>query len=347
MPTLPLFRRFPELEGVIPWMPLGHFPTPLEPLALAAESRSSVKRDDLTGEPYGGNKVRKLEFLVADALRAGSRRLITAGALGSHHALATAVYGRAAGLPVTLILFPQPMTAHVVRVLLSDVAQGAELRFVPRMELVPAALMAQRWARRDEGAYVIPPGGSDALGTLGYVNGVLELAEQLAAGAALAPAEIHVAAGTLGTTAGIAIGLALAGVEAGLVATRITSRVVTNERALARLVRGALDLLGPGAGLDAGQVVRRVEIRHGQIGGGYGRETAAGREATELFQALGLRLDPTYTAKAAAEALAAARAGRSVLFWHTLSAREPELGEPEAALAARLPERFRRLLESG
>ena len=370
--TLPLFQRFPALAQRVRWQWLGRYPTPVQRLVLPAGALW-VKRDDLTAEPYGGNKVRKLEFLIADALGSGAGRLVTAGALGSHHALATAVYGRAAGLPVTLVLFPQPVTPHVRRVLLTDVALGAQLRFVPRLELVPGALLALRWAARRERPYVIPPGGSDALGTLGYVNAGLELAQQVAAGTLPAPAEVHVAAGTLGTAAGLAIGLTLAGLETRVAATRITGRVVTNERTLGRLIRSALALLAPEVALDAEQVVGRVEIRHGQIGAGYGRETEAGRAATVQLAAAGLELDPTYTAKAAAEALTAACVAASAgsggasgggadaregaraavrraapapepLFWHTLSATEPPLDEEEAVLLARLPERFRRCL---
>ncbi len=358
--TLPLFRRIPGLAERVAWLALGRFPTPVVRLELPGGALW-VKRDDLTATPYGGNKVRKLEFLLADALRSGAGRLVTAGALGSHHALATAVYGRAVGLPVTLVLFPQPVTAHVRRVLLTDVALGAELRFVPRMELVPGALLAVRWLARHEHGYVIPPGGSDALGTLGYANAGLELAEQVAAGALPPPPEVHVAAWTLGTAAGLAIGLGLAGLPTRVAATRITGRVVTNERVLLKLVRGGLALLAPEIALDSAEVAARVEIRHGQIGAGYGRETEAGRVATAQLAAAGLELDPTYTAKAAAEALAAlaaaAGAGGSAgsqrattsppLFWHTLSAAEPPLGEEEGALLARLPERFRRCLAAG
>ncbi|HEX9107860.1 MAG TPA: pyridoxal-phosphate dependent enzyme [Longimicrobiales bacterium] len=342
---IPLFRRYPALAGRIAWRSFGHYPTPVERVELAGGRTLQVKRDDLTAPVYGGNKVRKLEFLIAHAAGQGARRLITAGALGSHHALATALYGREAGIPVTLLLFPQPVTPHVRRVLLTDVALGAELRFVPRMEMVPGALLARRWAARQERACVIPPGGSDALGTLGYVNAALELAEQVAAGELEPPSRVHVAAGTLGTTAGIAIGLALAGLDTEVAATRITGRIVTNERALLRLIRGALALLEPEVRLDAQAVAARVEIRHGQIGAGYGRETEAGRRATELLGAAGLKLDPTYTAKAAAEALAGAGDGRE-LFWQTLSAAEPPLPEEESELESRLPERFRRCLEA-
>ncbi|HET9983870.1 MAG TPA: pyridoxal-phosphate dependent enzyme [Longimicrobiales bacterium] len=340
-----LFRRFPRLEGRIAWTPLGRFPTPVQELPVGG-GHAWIKRDDLSGEEYGGNKVRKLEFLLADARQAGASRLVTAGAMGSHHALATAVYARRLGLEATLVLFPQPLTPHARRVLLTDVALGAELRFTRRMEFVPGALLAARWAHRREGAYAVAPGGSDARGTLGYVAAALELAEQVAAGEAPRPEVVHVAAGTLGTAAGLAIGLALAGLDTTVAATRITGRIVTNERTLARLVRGALALLEPGGvRLDPAEALRRVELRHGQIGAGYGQETEAGRRATSLFEEVGLRLDPTYTAKAAAELLADPPGPeRPTLFWHTLSATEPALRAPEAELEARLPEPFRRWL---
>src|SRR5690606_7123727 len=132
-PAPALFRRFPELAARIPWLPLGSFPTSVEPLDLDGPVPSGVrllvKRDDLGARPYGGNKVRKLEFILAEAKRRGAERLITVGAVGSHHALATTVYGRAHGFRVTLVLFPQQMNEHVRRILLLDYALGAELRY--------------------------------------------------------------------------------------------------------------------------------------------------------------------------------------------------------------------------
>lgn len=341
-----LFRRFPRLRERIPWLPLGRFPTPVEPLALSGGA-VHVKRDDLSGHPYGGNKVRKLELLLADARGRNAGRVVTAGAFGSHHALATALYARAGGFDATLVLFPQPVTPHVRRVLLTDAEIGAELRFTRRMELVPGALLAARWARRAERPYAIPPGGSSALGTLGYVSGALEFAEQVAAGEVPAPRTIYVAAGTLGTAAGLAVGLALAGLDARVVAVRITGRIVVNERALAKLVRGAVALLEPaGARLDPADALRRVELRHDQIGAGYGSETTAGRDAAALFAEHGLALDPTYTAKAAAALLADLPASRDeLLFWHTFSAADPELRTPERELLERLPQAFRQALE--
>src|SRR5690606_757705 len=122
---------------------------------------------DQSGLPYGGNKVRKLEFLLAHARALGATRLVTAGATGSHHALATTVYGRQLGFDVTLCLFPQPLTDHVRRVLLLDHALGAELRWTPRMETIPLALFRARHAYRKERIFVVAPGGADPIGTLG------------------------------------------------------------------------------------------------------------------------------------------------------------------------------------
>ena len=150
-----------------------------------------------------------MEFLLAHAAARGATRLITAGAAGSHHALATAVFGRKSGFDVSLVLFPQHRTDHVREVLLTDAALGAELRFTPRMTMVPAALTGARLAHWRERIQLIPPGGSNEIGTLGYINAALELARQIEGGELPAPETIVLAIGTLGTTAGIAIGLAL------------------------------------------------------------------------------------------------------------------------------------------
>jgi D-cysteine desulfhydrase len=338
-----LFRREPGLVGRIPRVALGTFPTPVErhELDTARGVRSIlVKRDDRCADGYAGNKVRKLEFVLADARAAGAGRLITVGATGSHHAFATAFHGRRVGLPVSLVLFPQSPTPHVRDMLLLDQAAGADLRWVARMEGVPWALWRTRVKHRRERPYVVPPGGSSAVGTLGYVSAALELAEQVASGEAPLPTRIHVAAGTLGTVAGIAIGLAWSGLDVPVIATRITARVVTNERVLARLVRATLlQLSSLGVAVpDAEAVLRLVELRHDQLGAGYGQPTEAASLAQRTFAEAGLRLDTTYTAKAAASLLADDEGGEP-LFWHTLSAIEPrELAD--TVTAADLPPRF-------
>lgn len=316
-----LLDRYPVLNDRLPWVCLGIGPTPLTSLEVAGRS-VLLKRDDLSARPYGGNKVRKLEFLLARARAEGATRLVTAGATGSHHALATTIYGRALGFDVTVLLFPQHRTPHVREVLLGIAGMGADLRFLPRMEAVPYGLWRTRRAA-GERCCTIPPGGSDATGTLGYVAAALELDEQLASQAA--PDAIYLAAGTLGTVAGVALGLALAGRPIPIVGVRITSRLVTNRRALRRLIRGAAAVLER-AGIDTGDAAARalalVRLDDDQVGAGYGHATGAGSAATEAFAAHGIVLDPTYTAKAAAALLAASDA--RPLFWHTLSAHMPQ-----------------------
>jgi len=339
-----LFDHLPGLRERAPWISLLTGPTPVHQYHLGGRE-VLVKRDDLTARPYGGNKVRKLEFLLAEAARSGAGRLVTAGAFGSHHALATAIYGRAQGFQVTCVLFPQPLTGHVRGVLRSIAAAGAELRFTRRLEGVPFALRRAKWGARSERACIIPPGGSSPAGALGYAEAALELDAQIRAGECPEPGSIHVAAGTLGTAAGLAVGLALAGRSIPIFATRITSLLVTNERALRGLVRGTLALLEPaGPALPpAERVLATVRLRHDQVGAGYGRETEAAQAAAAAWAAVGLQLDGTYTAKAAAALLADPPQAPPPLFWHTLSAWQPEPG-PEALAAAALPEPFRTIL---
>jgi len=345
-----LFARYPRLRERLPWVGLGEGPTAVEPLPTPALATGCwLKRDDRTAGAYGGNKVRKLEFLLGEALERGVRRVVTGGAMGSHHALATALHARAVGLGCTAVLFPQPVTDHVREVVAAHAALGTELVHVPHMTLVPPGMWRVRLFRGVDEVMIIPPGGSSDTGTLGYASAALELDDQLRAGALPEPETIHLPAGTLGTAAGLAVGLALAGrqTRVRVVAVRIIGSLVANQRVLRRLVTGTLRRLER-AGVTvppAAEVLSRVEIREGYIGAGYGEATQAGREAAARFGETGISLDSTYTAKAAACFLADATAdpGRPRLFWHTLSETTPPPGE--ASAIASLPPPFRRVVD--
>ena len=370
--AIPLFERAPALARRVPYDAIGTYPSPVERVELEDAGERIpilVKRDDVAAAGYAGNKVRKLEFILADARARGVTRLITAGATGSHHAFATAYHGRRAGFEVSLVLFPQSLTPHVRHMLLLDAAVGAELLWASRMETVPYGLWRARFAHRREAVCTIPPGGSSDIGTFGYINAGLELAAQIAAGASPRPSSVHVAAGTLGTLAGIGIGLAWAGLDVPIVGTRITARLLTNERTLATLVNATLARLRSAGATGipaAAAVLSHIELQHDQIGAGYGRPTTAGSHAADVFRAAGLELDTTYTAKAAAGLLAlrkpatpalssaapirtvangSARADGSMpLFWHTLSAVEPH-GIAGGITPADLPRQFARYLD--
>ena len=350
VPERAIFQRWPSLRTRLAFTPLAALPTPLDEIEIAHGNQTRtvlVKRDDISSPDYGGNKVRKLEFILGRAQALGATRVITAGAAGSHHALATTVHARTLGMRSTLVLFPQHRTEHVRETLLANHALGAELRFTRRMEGVPYALWRARREHAGETTHLIAPGGSDAYGTLGYVSAALELAGQLQADGRASPSVIHVAAGTLGTVAGIAIGLAAAGLHIPIVGSRITSRIVANRRALTRLVRATLNVLKT-AGTEACSeqaALSMIDLRDEQLGAGYGHGTPEGEAAIAAFAAAGLQLDITYTAKAAAALLSEPQHSTAPLFWLTFSAHMPKLPAP-GGTAENLPPEFVAYLHS-
>lgn len=331
----PLFRRFPVLEASIPWLQLGDWPTPVTRVTEPPRGFAGtlwVKRDDRSSDRYGGNKVRKLEYLLADARSRGAGRIITTGVVGSHHCLATAVHGRRAGFPVTLVVFPQPDTPHSREIAALNEAWADEVRHCGSFVSQPFAEAAVRWRHRGEQPYVIPGGGSNPRGALGYVGGALELAEQVEEGLLPRPDTITVAAGTLGTLAGIAIGAAMTNLADRIVGIRIVPPTVANPVVLGRLVEGAVRLL-TAAGVPAPDprlVVKRVELVGNWIGGGYGHPTEWGERATAWFGDRGLELDPSYTAKTVAGLLdrLEEEGGGTHVYWHTLSSVVPR-AEPD------------------
>ena len=301
---------------------LGTYPTAVQELTQASRGRCAlwVKRDDRTAELYGGNKVRKLEYLLADARARGATRLVTIGAVGSHHVLATTLYGRQEGFAVEAALVPQPRTDHVVEVVRAGLGHG--LRAMPAGGYLGVALrVAPRVLGR--GAYFVMVGGSSAVGSLGYVDAARELARQVRAGEMPEPDVVVVALGSGGTVAGIAAGLELEGLRAevvGVVVAEPASFVAFRARRLARACLRSAGGRGARGWLD-----RRLVIDRRWLGRGYGYPTEEGGRATEVAARAGLTLDPTYTAKAFAAALARVEGLReagspeTVLYWHTLS----------------------------
>lgn len=304
-----------------------------------------VKRDDLTAPLYGGNKVRKLEYILADARARSATRLVTIGAVGSHHVLATTLYGTRAGFAVEAGLVPQPRTDHAAEVVRAGIARG--MRALPAGGYVGvASRVAPRLLAR--GTYFVTVGGSSVLGSLGYVQAARELARQVTAGEMPEPDVIVAALGSGGTVAGLAAGLELAGMRAkvvGVVVAEPAWAVAFRARSLAR---GCMRRLG--ARPRRGWLDERLVIDRRWLGAGYGHATDAGARATEEAARAGLALDPTYTAKTFAAALARVEAlqgdptPKTVLYWHTLSSAPASpllLGAPdESALDARV----RRLL---
>lgn len=222
-----LFNKFPKLKQTISYIPLCDLPTPIMKLENFGNRISCnnifIKRDDLIGKNlgggfrlYGGNKPRKLEFLLADAKDKGAKTIITYGCAGSNHALATAVYAKELGFKCILMLKDQPNSFVVRHNLLLDNYYNAKLMFFPNDKVRSAA--AEEILTNDKEAYLIPTGGSNAIGTIGVVNAALELACQIQNGQIKEPDFIYVATGSCATTAGLLLGLKVAGLKTKIVA---------------------------------------------------------------------------------------------------------------------------------
>jgi len=276
--------------------------------------------------------VRKLEFLLAAAQARGARSVITFGAVGSNHALATAIYARKLGLQPISMLVPQPWTERIQRNLLCGHAAGATLLHFNSRKAVSLGTIDQVLAEvRASGRrpFIIPAGGSSPLGVVGFVNAALELRDQVAAGDLPEPDAIYVASGTMGTCIGLSIGVAVAGMKTSIEAVRVTAAPFTSlekaRRLFARTV-GLLRKLDPSFPALAFPEAQ-FHVREGFLGEGYARATVEGAAAVQrAASAEGCVLEGTYTGKALACLLADAGAGRLAgkvaVFWNTSNGRD-------------------------
>ncbi len=327
---LSLFERFPRLEEKLPHLEIAALPTPVENLPGLSRKlgiHGMIKRDDLTARPYGGNKVRKLEFLLAEALSVGAGHVLTFGCAGSNHATATGVYARRHNLKSISMLFDQP-NARSVRINLKySHLCGIRLHHYeswPSPPLQTAVIMQEVFRSTGVYPYVIPPGGSSPVGTIGFVNAGIELARQVRGGEIPYPHVIYVAAGTLGTCAGLRLGLDLSGMETRVEAVQVTGEKFASPRRFAQLYNDTGEYL---ASLDSNIIPSKltpsqVAMRNDQYGGKYAQYTPESVEAVNLLaQSDGIKLEGTYTGKAMAALLKDARegllTGKNVLFWNT------------------------------
>ncbi len=328
LPNRPIFCRWPELATSVAFQALGSFPTAVEPSdQLARElgiASLSVKRDDLSAADYGGNKVRKLEFLLGDALAQRKSHVVTFGGMGSNHAIATALNCKKLGLTCGAVLTPEPETDAVRTAIERHKMLGTQIEIAHDYGTIREAAdkLAQKFGR--ENTYEIPFGGSSPVGALGFVNAALELKGQIDSGDIAAPDAIYLACGTTGSIAGLALGLAIAEINCTIEAVQVTPDSLKPQQLAERLVTGASNILA--ATVTEIPTVKDVtalfNIRNDQLGEGYALPTEACREAAELFtSATGLPVSLTYTAKALAALVADARKGKlrgkRVMFWNT------------------------------
>ncbi|HQP19755.1 D-cysteine desulfhydrase [Phenylobacterium conjunctum] len=312
--------RFPRAR-------FAHLPTPLEAAPRLGEALGGlnlfIKRDDCTGLAGGGNKTRKLEFLVGAALAAGADTLVTQGAVQSNHVRQTIAAAAKFGLACEVILEERVATNAIDyqgsgNVLL-DHLLGGKSRRVPAGSDMNAALeqVAEEIRAKGGKPYVIPGGGSNTIGALGYVDCALELVRQADA-QGLKIDRIVTATGSAGTHAGLVAGLALAGADIPVLGIGVRAPKETQEANVHKLAVATAEMLGHGD-----RVTREMTVADcDYVGEGYGLVDEAVIEALKLAaRTEGLLLDPVYSGKAMKGLIALAQQGmfkgETVVFLHT------------------------------
>jgi L-cysteate sulfo-lyase len=316
----------------IPRVSLAQLPTPLEPLARLSAHLGGptiyIKRDDQTGLATGGNKARKLEFLVAEAMAQGCDTLVTTGGVQSNHARQTAAAAARLGLGCELLL-PRLVDGRTVEYecsgnVLLDRLLGARVQILPRESFNDQTFEAAMSRLRSEGRkpFFIPIGGSTPRGALGYIVAVQELFAQTRQ-AGIEPTVLLVGTGSGGTHAGIVAGMVLAGQKARVQGISVSGQKDQRQALVAQLAAEALDLVGSRAAAQTENIAHRVSVLDQYVGPGYGQPTDGMIEAVQLVARLeGILLDPVYTGKAMAGLIDLVRQGQltardTVVFWHT------------------------------
>ena len=307
----------------MPAIPLTPHATPIDDLtrlraALGGKKapRLLMKRDDLLSFGGGGNKIRKLQTVIAEAKAGGADMLITCGGLQSNHARATAAAGAALGLPVVLVLNGEPPANPLANTRL-DLLFGADVRYVPNREArVPTMqAVADELRRTGRRPAIVPIGASTPTGAMGFARGLAEIL-----GAGIKPDIIVHSSSSGGTQAGVVAGCRLFGMSTKIIG------VSADERAddLQAIVRNLINEMAARLGVRPETLgCDDIDVDDTQVGQGYGIPTAASSEALELLaRKEGILLDPTYTAKAMAGLIARVRhevfdKESTVLFWHT------------------------------
>ncbi len=314
--------------GRFPRIRLGQLPTPLEPMKRLSEAlggpRLWIKRDDCTGLSTGGNKTRKLEFLMADALRQRADTVLTQGATQSNHARQTAAAAAKLGLACHILLEdrtgfnddPYRLNGNV----LLDRLHGATISARPGGADMAAEMekLAEELRARGRKPYIIPGGGSNPIGALGYANCAQEMLAQFA-DLGLAPAAIVHGTGSAGTQAGLVTGLVACNSRAPVLGISVRAPKERQEASVLALAKRTADHLG------LGDIVQpeHVSANGDYVGAGYGLPTPGMVDAVRMTAELeGILLDPVYSGKAMAGLVDLVRKGHfkadsDVIFLHT------------------------------
>lgn len=305
--------RLPHYEFLTGPTPVTHVP--------ALGPGVWIKDDSHSGELYGGNKVRKLEWSLAEVVSQKRKVVMTAGALGTNHGLATAIYARELGLKTVILLVDQPPNDELDAKVAAMEATGAKLYYshTPARVIATIPLLMIRYLGA-RAPWILTVGGSSASGVLGFVQAAFELADQIRSGELPEPDEVVVAVGSGGSAAGLLLGMRLAGINSRVRGVLVNDATKITENKVVGMARRSLKLLERhGARFETPDLSGFI-LDRSQLGDGYGHFTEAATAAIQSFKAAGVALDPVYTGKAGAALLADPPSSETLLFWNTYSA---------------------------
>ena len=326
-----LFEKYPILREKLDYTSLGKFPTPVDKLydfgSAIGLDNLYIKRDDLTSQLYGGNKVRKLEFILGYAKKEKVKRVITFGCAGSNHALATAIFSNSCGIRSVSLLLSQPNAQYVRNNLLASYFYGAKLYHCPNKTAIAfkcLSMLIGHGLKHGHFPIFIPPGGSSPLGTVGFVNAALELKNQIGSGVMPEPDYIYVALGTMGTAVGLLLGVLAAKLKSKIVAVRVVDKNMANIERVENLFNKTNLLLNS---LDPSFTLynfpkERIIIKEDFFGEKYALFTPEAMKAVSLIKNKeSIKLEGTYTGKTLAALINDANSNnlnrKVVLLWNT------------------------------
>ncbi|MHA1272110.1 MAG: 1-aminocyclopropane-1-carboxylate deaminase/D-cysteine desulfhydrase [Promethearchaeota archaeon] len=339
-----IFKKYPNLEGKLPWIPiLTNVPTPVERLTELEkelgleEGKIFIKRDDKNHHVYGGNKLRKFEFIFAEALKRKKKGVMTFGGVGTNHGLACAIIAKEFDLKCDLFLAKQPLTWHVQRSLLLFDYFGAKIHYSDSYGAIALKglifrLFHPKYFMMLPGASLLKGKGSP-LGTIGFINAFFELQEQIDKGIIPKPDAIFVACGSTGTAAGLIAGIKLLGSDIKVHAVAVSAEMFVNYESVKINANKTLEYLQkldpsiPKVSVDKNDFI----IVNGYLGSEYGVKTVRGQKAVDMVMELegykrGFKLETTYTGKAMAAMLDYLKEkenkSKIVLFWNTYNSND-------------------------
>ncbi len=339
-----LFDVYPRLEERVPWVPLlTGTPSKVERLNELETyldlkgGEIYIKRDDKIHNIYGGNKPRKFEFIFGEALIKKKKGIITLGGIGTNHGIACAIIAKELGLNCELFLSLQPLTWHVQRSLLLYDYFGAKLHFTKSFEF--GILKSLLFRLVHPKYYLMSIGGSPILGvgtplgSIGFINAIIEVKKQIDKGLLPEPDYIFVAAGSSGTSAGLAAGCKLLGLKTKVIAVKVSQDIVVNPKAIIKIAKKAIKYLRKrDDSVENVDITEEdFEIFKGYLGSGYGVKTIKGQNAVDLIYELegkksDFKLDTTYTGKTMAAMLEfmekEENKSKKILFWNTYNSND-------------------------